>query len=54
MLVENEVPVVNEEIWNAWVAKSKLREQRTARRMRLCGSIALSLFAIAAGLYSMW
>jgi len=54
MLVENEVPpALNEEIWNAWVAKSKVREQRTARRIRVSAGLALSIFAIVAALYSM-
>jgi hypothetical protein len=54
MLAANEVPpVVNEEIWNAWVARSKLREQRTADRIKRCGGIAVSIVAIAVGLYSM-
>jgi hypothetical protein len=53
MLVANEVPELNEEIWNAWVAKSKVREQRTARRMRASAGIALSIFAIVAALYTM-
>lgn len=49
----DESPVLNEETWNAWLAKSKLREQRTAYRMRLWGGIAVSLFALGAAWYSM-
>ncbi len=54
MLVANEAsPVLNEDIWKAWIAKSKLREQRTAHRMRVFAGLALSIFAIVAALYSM-
>jgi len=44
-------PVVDEEIWSAWLQKNKLREERTARRVRVLGGIILALFAFGSAFY---
>jgi hypothetical protein len=43
--VENP-PVVDEAIWQAWLAKRKLSEAKTMRRMKIFGGIALLLLAL--------
>jgi hypothetical protein len=45
------VNVVDEEIWRAWVQKGKLREQATARKLKLLAGIALVLLALGGAFY---
>lgn len=47
----NEPPRLDEAVWNAWVQKTKLRELRTARKMKISGAVILSIAAIAAAFY---
>ena len=54
MALENqEVAVVDEKIWNAWLQKTKMRERQTTRRMKIAASAALSLVAVACGIFLM-
>lgn len=53
-LPHEELPVVDEKIWNAWILKSNLRELRRAQRMKICFGIALSLLVIGFGLHLAW
>jgi hypothetical protein len=48
--VENS-PVLDEKVWRAWLQKSKLREQATARKVKIVGGIALGLLALAGAVY---
>jgi hypothetical protein len=43
--------VLDEKIWNAWLEKSRLRELRTAYRMKVFAAVILGLAALAAGSY---
>jgi hypothetical protein len=45
MTSTNDQPVVNEEIWLAWVQENKLHEQATARKLKLVG-IVLVVFVL--------
>lgn len=47
----DDAPVVNEEVWRAWVQKGKLREEATARRARVLGGIVLVLLAFGSAFY---
>jgi hypothetical protein len=47
----NERPLLDEEIWQAWIQKCKLREQATARKSKKLAGIALLLFAVGAVFY---
>jgi hypothetical protein len=46
-------PVVNEEIWRAWVQKSKRREKATARKAKVFGGIVLVLLASGSAYYQL-
>lgn len=48
---KNDEPVVNEEIWRAWIQKGKLRDQAAARRGRLLGRIVVITLALGAAFY---
>jgi hypothetical protein len=48
---KSKVNVVDEEIWRAWVQKGKLRDQATARRLKLLAEIALVLLALGGAFY---
>jgi hypothetical protein len=48
---KNDEPIVNEEIWRAWVQKGKLLDQAAARRGRLLGGIAVITLAVGAAFY---
>jgi hypothetical protein len=43
--------VLDEKIWDAWVQKSKLRELRTANRMKIFAAVALGLVALGGTSY---
>jgi hypothetical protein len=47
----NARPLLDEEIWQAWIQKRKLREEATARRLKKLARIALPLFAVGAVFY---
>ena len=42
-----EIPIVDEVIWNAWLKKRNLRELRTAARMKISAGALLSLAILA-------
>jgi hypothetical protein len=44
-------PLLDEEIWQAWIQKRKLREVATARRLKKLARIALALLAVGAVFY---
>ena len=48
--IDNEA-VINEEMWRAWEQKCKLREQKTARKMKIAATIILVLLATGGTLY---
>jgi len=43
--------VISEDMWRAWQHKSKLREEKTARKMRIVATITLVLLATGGTLY---
>lgn len=43
--------VLDEKIWEAWVQKSKLRELRTAYRMKITAAVVLGLAALGGTSY---
>jgi hypothetical protein len=43
MTSTNDQPVVNEEIWLAWVQENKLHEEGTARKLKLAGIVLVVL-----------
>ena len=43
--------VLSEETWRTWVQKNRLRDQATARRVKLLAGIFLILLALASGFY---
>ncbi|MFM2126291.1 MAG: hypothetical protein RL328_2742 [Acidobacteriota bacterium] len=43
--------VLDEKIWEAWLLKSKLREQRTASRMKTSAAALLGLAALGGAVY---
>jgi len=45
--------VLDEKVWEAWLAKSRLREQATARKMKIAGGIFLILLVFAFAFYHM-
>ena len=47
----DDAPVVNEEIWRAWVQEGKLREEATARKAKVLGGIVLVLLAFGSAFY---
>ena len=47
----DDTPVANEEIWRAWVQEGKLREQATARKLKVVAGTALILLAIGSAFY---
>ena len=50
-MIRDHVEVVDKEIRNAWLQKSKLRELRTAFRMKLFGAVLLARFALGGTSY---
>ena len=42
----NDRPLLDEEIWQAWIQKRKLREEATARKLKQLAKIALLLLAV--------
>jgi len=51
-LVATEPPaILDEEIWRAWLQKSKLRERATARKAKLAAAVILTLLVLAAAGY---
>lgn len=47
----NDQAVVNEEIWLAWVQNNKLREEATARKLKLLAGIVLILLSLGSAFY---
>jgi hypothetical protein len=47
----DDAPVLNEQVWRAWIEKGKLRDQAIARRARVLGGIVLSLLACGSAIY---
>ena len=45
-------PVIDEEVWQAWVRKGKLAEKTTNRNLRIVAGVALVLFAISSAFYA--
>ncbi len=43
--------VLDEKIWNAWLEKSRIRERRTAYRMKVSAAVILGLAVLAATSY---
>jgi len=46
-----ETPVVNEQIWRAWVQKGKLQERASMRKLKLCGGFVLGFLAVGTAFY---
>jgi hypothetical protein len=44
-------PLVDEEVWQAWVQKCKSREEATARKSKTLAKIASALFVVGAMFY---
>lgn len=44
-------PVVDPQIWNAWVEKRNRREEVSARRLKVFAGIAAVLLAVGSTLY---
>jgi hypothetical protein len=44
-------PLVDEEVWQEWVQKCKLREEATARKSKTLAKIASALFVVGAIFY---
>jgi hypothetical protein len=44
-------PVLDEEIWQAWIQKCKLREEATARKVKKLAGIAFTILAVGAIFY---
>jgi hypothetical protein len=44
-------PVLDEEVWHAWIQKRKLREEATARKLKKLGGIVLDIGAFGAVFY---
>jgi hypothetical protein len=40
-------PVLDEEVWQAWIQKRKLREEATARKLKKLVGIVLAIVALA-------
>ena len=51
-LLKDNTAILNEEVWRAWVAKGKARDQVAARRMRSVAIIMIAVVAIGLGLYT--
>ena len=45
-------PVIDEEVWQAWVRKGKLAEKATNRKLRIAAGVALVLLAISSAFYA--
>jgi hypothetical protein len=43
-------PVLDESVWNAWLAKGKRQQRATARKVQIIGCL-LAVLAIATGFY---
>ena len=46
------LPVIDEEVWQAWVRKGKLAEKATNRKLRIVAGVALVLLAISSAFYA--
>lgn len=46
-----DAPVVNEEVWCAWVERGRLREKETARKAKVIGGITLIALTLGGALY---
>jgi hypothetical protein len=46
-----EPPVVNAQIWHAWVQKGKLQERASMRELKLCGGSVLGFLAVETAFY---
>ena len=46
-------PVLDQKVWDAWIAKSLLREKATARRVETAGGIVLILIIFSIAFYRM-
>ena len=44
-------PVVDEQIWRAWVQKGRRREEETVRKMRLVAGVVVILLALGGAFY---
>jgi hypothetical protein len=47
----HDTPIINEEIWSAWVRRGQLREKATARKAKMLAAIALILLAMGSAFY---
>ena len=45
-------PVIDEEVWQAWVRKGKLAEKTTNRNLRIVAGVALVLLTISSAFYA--
>jgi hypothetical protein len=44
-------PVLNEEIWRAWIQKGKRREESAARKFKIVAGIVLLALALGTAIY---
>jgi hypothetical protein len=43
--------ILNDEVWRAWDQKRKLREEKTARKIKIRAGIILALLAVGSAIY---
>lgn len=51
-LSTDKTTILNEDVWRAWVAKGKARDQAAAQRMRAVAILIIVIVAIGFGLYT--
>jgi len=44
-------PELDEQLWRSWMERRKLREQATARKMKMAGGIVLVVLALGAAIF---
>jgi type IV secretory pathway TrbF-like protein len=47
----DEQSVISDETWRAWDQKGKLREQATARKIKIIAGLVLALIALGSWIY---
>lgn len=52
-VVIQEVPVIDEVLWNAWLLRHKVREEKNARLAKVFGGIVVALAAIGTGIWGL-
>jgi hypothetical protein len=47
-------PELDEQVWRSWIERRKLREQATARKMKMASGIVLVVLALGAAVYRLF